>query len=65
MYIQVCAAVLTVCLTCHWQVESTYVAIVVGIVTQCVHACMWLFAVLSTTGHLQQHYIAVCDCCDL
>lgn len=36
MYIQACAH--NVSVTCHWQVESTYVTIVVGGVKQCV--CM-------------------------
>lgn len=60
-----CFCTHTVSVTCRWQVESTYVTIVVGIVAECVHA-VWLFAVLSTT---QQHKEDICvaddDCCDL
>lgn len=40
----------SVIVTCHWQVESTYVTTVVRIVTGCVHA-VWLFAVLITGLH--------------
>lgn len=49
VYVSMCSCAHNVSVTCHWQVESTYVTIVVGIVTECVHA-VWLFAVLSTTG---------------
>lgn len=67
-YTSVCSCAHNATVACHWQVESTYVTIVVGTVTECVHA-VWLFVVLSTTQHyrvLQKDIpIAVYDCCGL